>query len=79
MDSTIITAIAAAVGSLVGGAASIVTAWITQRTETVRAQIEGKLRERESLYREFITEASRSTVEALTHWLENPEPLMARA
>jgi transcription-repair coupling factor (superfamily II helicase) len=76
MDSTIITASAAAVGSLVGAAASIVTTWITQRTQTVRAKMEEKLRERESLYGESITEASRLTVEALTHSLENPEPLV---
>jgi hypothetical protein len=49
MDSTIITASAAAVGSLVGAAASILTTWITQRTQTVRAGMEQKLRERESL------------------------------
>jgi hypothetical protein len=73
MDSTIITASAAAVGSLVGAAASIVTTWITKHTETTRAQIERKLRDRESLYGEFITEASRLTVEALGHSLEKPE------
>ena len=47
--------------------------WITQRTQTVRAHIEGKLRDRESLYGEFITEASCLTVEALGHSLEQPE------
>jgi hypothetical protein len=76
MDSTIITAIAAAAGSLVGGTASIITTWITQRTQTARAQIDAMLRDRESLYGEFITEASRLTAEALTHSLENPEPLV---
>jgi hypothetical protein len=76
MDSTIITAVAAAVGSLVGAAASIGTTWISQRTQTAREQMEKILRDRESLYGEFITEASRVTVEALTHSLENPEPLV---
>ena len=73
MDSTIITAVAAACGSLVGAAATIVTTWITQRTQRVRAQLEGKLRSREALYGEFITEASRLTVEALSHSLERPD------
>ncbi len=73
MDSTVVTAVAAAVGSLVGAAASIGTTWITQRTQVVRAQVEGKLHEREALYGEFITEASRLTVEAMTHSLEQPE------
>jgi len=73
MDSSLITATAAALGSLMGAAASILTTWITQRTQTVRAQMEGMLRDRESLYGEFITEASRLTVEAFSHSLEQPE------
>ena len=73
MESNSITAIAAVMGSLTGAAASIATTWITQRTQTVRAQVEVKLRSRESLYGEFITEASRLTVEALGHSLERPE------
>ena len=59
-----------------GAAASIGTTWITQRTQTLRAQVEEKLRFRESLYGEFITEASRLTVEALSHSLEQPETLV---
>jgi hypothetical protein len=73
MDSTIITAVAAAGGSLVGAAATSVTTWITQRTQTVHAEREVKLRNREALYGEFITEASRLIVEALSHSLEQPD------
>jgi hypothetical protein len=73
MDSTIIPAVAAACGSLVGAAATIVTTWITQRTQRAHAQREGKLRDREALYGEFSTEASRLTVEALSHSLERPD------
>jgi hypothetical protein len=73
MNSTIITAIAAACGSLMGAAATIVTTWITQRTQMVHAQREAKLRERQTLYSEFITEASRLTIEALSHSLEKPD------
>ena len=73
MDSTIIPALAAAGGSLVGAAASIVTTWITQRAQSVHAEREEKLRNREALYGEFITEASRLTVEALSHSLERPD------
>lgn len=73
MDSTIITAIAAACGSLVGAAATIVATWITQRTQTLRADREAQLRSREVLYGEFITEASRLTFEALSTSLEKPE------
>jgi hypothetical protein len=73
MDTSIITAGAAACGSLVGAAATIVTTWITQLTQRGHAQREGKLRSREALYGEFITEASRLAVEALSHPLERPE------
>jgi hypothetical protein len=72
MDSTIIAAVAASIGSLVGAAATVVTTWITQRTQTARSQIEARLRDRQAVYGEFITEASRLTVDALTHQLEQP-------
>jgi hypothetical protein len=73
MDSTLITAVAAACGSLVGAAATIVTTWITQRTQTVHAEREETLRRRETLYGEFISEASRLAVEAFSHSLERPD------
>ncbi len=76
MDSTVVTAMAAALGSLVGATASIATTWITQRTQIVRANAEWKLRERESLYKEFITEASRLTSDALTNSMEHPDQMM---
>jgi hypothetical protein len=73
MDSTLITALAAALGSLVGTGASIVTTLITQRTQTRRESRAETLRERETLYGEFVTEASRLVVDALAHSLERPE------
>jgi hypothetical protein len=73
MDSAIITAVAAVSGSLVGAAATIATTWITQRTQITRHKIEAEVRGRETLYGEFITEASRLAVEALTHALEQPD------
>jgi hypothetical protein len=73
MDSTIIPAVAAVCGSLVGAAASMVTTWLAQRTQTVHAEREATLRDRETLYGEFITEASRLTIEALGHSLEKPD------
>ena len=73
MDSTFITAVAAAGGSLVGAAVTSVTTWITQRTQSFHAEREAKLRNREALYGEFITEASRLTMDALSHSLEQPD------
>jgi hypothetical protein len=76
MDSTFVTAAAAGLGSLVGAGASIATTWMAQRTQTIREYSEWKLRQRESLYGEFITEASRLTVDALAHSLERPDTLV---
>src|SRR5258708_8608286 len=77
MDSAFVTAIAAGLGSMAGASATIVTTFLTQRTQTIRANAEWQLRVRESLYGEFITEASRLSVDALVHSLDRPEQLVA--
>jgi hypothetical protein len=76
IDSALITATAAAAGSMLGAGASIVTTWITQRTQNARAHLEWKLRERESLYKAFIEEASRLAIDALTHSMDRPDQIM---
>lgn len=76
-ESTGLAAMAAVMGSVVGGIASISTTWITQRTQSIRAENEWKLRERESLYKDFILEASRLAVDAAAHSLKQPEQLVA--
>lgn len=73
MESTIVASLAAAGGSLVGAAATITTTWLTQRAQRARAEREAKLRDREALYGEFISEASRLTMEGLCHSLERPD------
>ena len=77
MDAPLITAMAGVFGSLVGASASIGTTWLTKRTEIVRTTAERKLRERESLYNQFLTEASRVAVHALTHSFEGPDQIVA--
>ena len=77
LDSTLIAASAAGFGSLLGASASIATTWITQRTQSARAHVEWKRRERESLYKEFIGEASRLAIDALTHSMERPDQIVA--
>jgi hypothetical protein len=76
MDSTFLTALAAAAGSLMGAGASIATTWISQRTQASREYTQWKMREREALYGEFITEASRLAVDAMIHSLERPAKLV---
>jgi hypothetical protein len=77
VDSTLITATAAATVSLVGAAATIAATWITQRSQIIRGHVEWKLRERELLYGDFIKEASRLAVDALDHSFDEPEKLVA--
>ena len=77
MNSTLLTAMAAALGSLVGATASIATTWITQRTQIIRANSEWKLRQRGCLHKKFIKEASRLAIDAVAHSLEQPDQLMA--
>ncbi len=77
MDSTVVTAMAAALGSLVGATASLGTTWISQRRQSIRATAEWKLRERESLYEEFVMEASRLFGDAMVNSLDRPDQLVA--
>src|SRR5207253_10240464 len=77
MDSTVVTALAAALGSLVGATASIGTTWISQRRQSIRATAEWKLRDHESLYKEFIMEASRLFGDAMVNSLDRPDQLVA--
>lgn len=76
MDTHLITVLAAAIGSVIGAAASIITTWITQHKQTVREVLQSKLRERETLYSEFITEASRLTLNAMSHSLDTLDELV---
>src|SRR5262245_38598811 len=73
MDTTVVSALAAVLGSLVGGSATVVTAWVTQRTQSRREQIQSEIRKRERLYSDFIIESSKLAMDALDHSLENPE------
>ena len=65
MDPTIVGATAAVLGSLVGGSATVATAWITQRTLSKRELIGAEIRTRETLYGEFIRACSKLVVDRL--------------
>ena len=77
MDATIVSAMAGVFGSLVGGSATVATAWITQRTLNKRELIGAEIRKREMLYGEFIHECSKLLTDALTHTLDKPETLLS--
>jgi hypothetical protein len=76
MEFPMLAAVAAAVGSLLGATASITTTLITQRNQSRRAYADWQQREREALYKEFITEASSVTIDALMESTERPEPVI---
>jgi uncharacterized protein YbjQ (UPF0145 family) len=76
VDSALVTATAAGLGSLIGATASITTTWIAQRTQSVRAYAEWRQRERETLFKEFITEASRLAIDAVINSMQGPESIM---
>ena len=77
MDPVIVSALAAVLGSLVGGAATFATAWVTQRTLSKRELIAGEIRTRETLYGEFIRACSKLVVDSFAHTLERAETLLA--
>jgi hypothetical protein len=73
MDSTIVAAVAALLGSLAGASASIFTTWLTQRSQFMRERTVAELQRRELLYEEFIKQASSSVIDSLSHSLDQPE------
>ena len=76
MDATIVSALAAVLGSAVGGSVTLATAWITQRTQSRRQIVRAEIRKREALYGEFIGECSKLLIDALDHTLDNPDKLL---
>jgi hypothetical protein len=73
MDTAILSATSALVGSLIGGLSTLAASWLTLRGR-VRAQAQvQEAAKREALYAEFIVEASRRLTEAWAHQAESPE------
>jgi len=62
-----ISALAALAGAIIGGLTSFTTSWLTQRVQLRHAHREAERAELKALYNEFISEASRLFVDALTH------------
>jgi hypothetical protein len=77
MDTAIVSASAAILGSLVGGGATITTAWITQRFQSRREFARSESQRKEALYTEFIAETSKLLIDSLDHNLDRPEVLIA--
>ena len=76
MDANLITALAGVLGSVSGASAAIATTWISQKSQTVRERSKWETRKRETLYGDFITEASQRLANAFDHSLDSPETLV---
>ena len=77
MDTMFVTALSGVLGSLVGGSASVTTAWITQRSRIKHERIDAEIRHREQLYTKFIRESSKLVVDSFAHTLTTPETLLS--
>ena len=76
MEQSIISGLSAVLGSLVGGASTIATAWFTQKAQSRRESVNAEIRRRELVYTEFINECSKLALDAFDRTLEHPETLM---
>ena len=76
MNPAYFSALAALAGAIIGGLTSFVTSWLMQRTQLRHAHREAEQAKLETLYSDFITEASRLFGDAVTHQTENFTDLM---
>jgi hypothetical protein len=76
MDPAIVSAMAAVFGSLVGGSATVATAWVTQSTLTKRELLGAEIRTRQTLYGEFIRACSKLVIDSFGRTLDKPETLL---
>jgi hypothetical protein len=73
MDSAILSATSALVGSLIGGLSTLAASWLTLRGRMRAQALIQEAAKREALYAEFIIEASRRLADAWAHHAESPE------
>jgi gas vesicle protein len=66
-DPAYISALAALIGTFVGGVTSIATSWLGQRYQSKEQRILREKGERQALYKQFIQEASKLYIDALEH------------
>jgi hypothetical protein len=75
-QSAAITALAAVAGSIVGGLASFLTTFFTQRHQAHRDLVSRDVAHREELYSQFIKEATNLYVDSLDKTVVNPVSLI---
>jgi hypothetical protein len=76
MDPAIVSALAAVLGSLAGGSATVAAALVTQRAQGRRELMQAEIHRRQALYGEFLSECAKRLVDAYSHTLEEPQKLV---
>jgi hypothetical protein len=76
MNPAILSAVSALTGSLIGALAAIGTAWLTQYCQDRAQRRSQDVAQRERLFSEFISLASKLFADALTHNLLDPSTLV---
>ena len=71
MDAGVSNGLAAVMGALVGGLASLTSSWVGERTRHRRDVLQREISKRESTYSEFIEHASKLYVTSATHNLSD--------
>jgi hypothetical protein len=72
----LISAMSGMMGTLVGGSATVATAWVTQKKLARRDLVREEVSRREALYGDFIGECAKLLMDAFTHALDKPEKLL---
>jgi hypothetical protein len=75
MDPAILSATSALIGSLMGGFSTFCASWVTQRRQLRSHLLLQQAAKRESLYAEFIMEATKRLTEAWSKQPEGPDVL----
>lgn len=77
MNNAILSVLAALTGSTVGGLAPVLSNYVLQRGQTQRDLLNRQLAQRESLYSDFIREASHLYANSLTQSMEDIDDMVS--
>jgi hypothetical protein len=77
MDPSVISAVAALGGAIIGGLASMAGSWMTQKLRVKAKQLAQHKQRRIKIYNEFIEQASTLFVDALEHETPNASAMIA--
>lgn len=67
MDTSVVTALVGLTGAAIGGLTSVLSSWLTQRTQARAQWLAHDIVRRQDLYKEFIEVAAKCYVHALQH------------